>query len=219
MLGRLTLKAGLSNSIRTVPARCADPPWLVFISSTIADSQKLWCRCNFNYWIAAELEWKSIGPVDTDQAVDILDQVTSSAPRTSPQILGQLNLEITLRKQLPQRAEASILSKSTTINERSLEDDAFQPKSYTVKIERGNFIEPCYIGYPNSERSRFALRLLFDKSPYPPRTEWKKPEGGPEDGQFWDHKEFVGRRSPDLIKQGRAMNDGSVRGWEGCVIS
>lgn len=25
---------------------------------------------------------------------------------------------------------------------------------------------------------RFAIRLYFDKSPYPPRHEWKEPRGG-----------------------------------------
>ena len=104
------------------------------------------------------------------------------------------------------------------INELSLTDDAFRPKSYTVRIERGNFIEPCCIGYSSSESPRFALRLLFDKSPYPPRSEWKEPEGGPDGGQFWNHVEFVSRNSPDLIDKRKAMNDVSTGEWNNCII-
>lgn len=183
-------------------------------------TEKLWCRCNFNYWTAAELEWRSIElPRHPSQTVEIPGQVTSAAQNKNPKLLGQLDLEITLTKRLPQRGESSILAKSTMINERSLTDDAFRPKSYTIRIEQGNFIEPCYIGYSSSDRPRFALCLLFDKSPYPPRSEWRKPEGGPDGGQFWDHVEFVSRTSPNLARQGRAMNDVSTSGWNGCVVS
>ncbi|KAI1496189.1 hypothetical protein F5X99DRAFT_83935 [Biscogniauxia marginata] len=183
---------------------------------------ELWCRCNFNYWIAAELEWKRIEPPhDPSRIVEIPSQVASATQNRSPQLLGQLDLEITLAKRLSQRVESFIMTKNTVINELSLTDDAFRPKSYTVRIEKGNFIEPCYIGCPSSssEKPRFALRLLFDKSPYPPRSEWRKPEGGPDGGRFWDHVEFVSRTSPDLAKQGRAMNDVSSGGWNGCVVS
>lgn len=61
-------------------------------------------------------------------------------------------------------------------------------------------MEPCYVGISSSNEPEFLLRLVFDKSPYPPRSEWKKPEGGPDGGQFWDHKEFVSRRSPGADK-------------------
>ncbi|KAI2631042.1 hypothetical protein GGR54DRAFT_182694 [Hypoxylon sp. NC1633] len=181
---------------------------------------ELWCRCNFNYWIAADFEWKTIeSSGDLSRNAEMPSQVANATQKNSPELLGQLDLEITLSKRLPNRVETSILKKSTIINEKSLTDDAFQPKSYTVRIERGNFVEPCTIGYPNSDKSRYAFRLLFDKSPYPPRSEWRAPEGGPEGGQFWDHVEFVGQVSPDLAKQGRAMNEASAGGWSECVVS
>ncbi|KAH0556557.1 hypothetical protein GP486_005584 [Trichoglossum hirsutum] len=176
---------------------------------------ELWCRCNFNYWIAAELEWKSIGPLDRVEP----PEMASATQNKGPHLLGQLNLEITLAKRLPRRVQNSDLSKSTMINELSLTDDAFRPKSYTVGIEKGNFIEPCYVGYSSSGRPRFALRLVFNESPYPPRPEWRNPERGVDEGQFWDHKEFVGRSSPELEKQGRAMNDLPPAGWNPCVVS
>ncbi|KAF2231371.1 hypothetical protein EV356DRAFT_518537, partial [Viridothelium virens] len=172
----------------------------------VTNTSKLWCRCNFDYWIAAELQWKCIKSSNPNQVI-------GDAQNGNSLLLGQTNLEITLIKRLPQCAESSYLSKSSNLNELNLTDDAFQSKLYTVRIEHGNYIEPCAIGYLDSDRPRFARRLLFDKSPYPPRSEWRKPEGGPDGGQFGDHKEFVCRRSSDLGKQGRAMNDDESQGF------
>ncbi|KAI2465523.1 hypothetical protein F4781DRAFT_20980 [Annulohypoxylon bovei var. microspora] len=190
-----------------------------FIKFNRDGTGELWCRCNFNYWIAADIEWESIKPPrNPSQIAGIPSQTWSAAQNKGPQLLGRLDLEITLLKRLPKGAESSNLSKSTGANECSLTDDAFRPKSFTITIERGNFIEPSHVGYPSSNSSRFAFRLLFDKSPYPPRSEWRRPEDGPDDSQFWNHVEFVGRISPDLEKQGKAMNQESA-GWSECAVS
>ncbi|KAI1388058.1 uncharacterized protein F4822DRAFT_301113 [Hypoxylon trugodes] len=187
------------------------PILYIYIWESVNNNYKLWCRCNFNYWIAAVLEWKRIdSPRDPTEVAGV-------AQNRGPQLLGQLNLEIALVKRLPKWVEASILSKSTLINEFSLMDVAFQPKTYTVRIEKGNFIEPCSINCGNWNGWRYELRLLFDKSPYPPRCQWKQPEGGPDGGQFWDHREFVGRHLEDLPTGGRAMND--ISPWNGCIVS
>ncbi|KAI8959227.1 hypothetical protein F5Y11DRAFT_333834 [Daldinia sp. FL1419] len=180
---------------------------------------ELWCRCNFNVWIAAELQWKSLGSLgDSSENIETPSQAASSAQGRGPRLLGQLNVEITLEKRLPESVRTTILSKSTIINELSLTDEAFRPKSYTLRIERGNFIEPCYVGFPSADKPRFALRLIFNKSPYPPRPEWRKPDGGPDGGQFWDHVEFVARVSPELSNEGKAMNDISAGVWDGCTV-
>lgn len=182
---------------------------------------KLWCRIEFSYWIAADLTWKSIKPLDDHEKCDnqVTQIGTAANPSKSPHLLGQLHLEITLAKRLPERVRDSILSKSTIINELGLTDDAFLPKLYTIRIEKGNFIEPWCVGFWDSWRPRFALRLIFDKSPYPPRSEWKEPEGGPASCRFWDHVEFVGREDPELKKRGRAMNDVPSAIWNTCVAS
>lgn len=155
-----------------------------------------------------------------DQTADIKD---ASTQKNSSNILGQLNLEITLTKRLPSWAQISHLAKVTTkssevvnVNERTLTDDAFQPKLYTVRIEKGNFQAPCYL---ESTDWRYAYRLIFDKSPYPSRSQWTEPERGPDDSQFWDHIEFVGRSTPGLEKQGRAMNGPALEGWGSCIVS
>ncbi|KAI1165210.1 hypothetical protein F5B18DRAFT_670090 [Nemania serpens] len=114
---------------------------------------ELWCRCNFHYWTAVDLEWKSIGDPRTSQPAQ---------HDHCPQRLGELELEIILIKRLPQRLKPQS-SPYTLINKFA--DEAFQPKSYIVMIERGNFREPCSVGYASSDMPRFALRLVFDKSP------------------------------------------------------
>jgi hypothetical protein len=167
------------------------------------------------YFIVAELEWKSLSSPQPDQ----VETTGATGPR-SPQLLGQLNLEITLSKKLVKELLTSKSRLPTTMNEMFLSDDAFRPKLFTVRIEKGNFIAPSGIGFKDSPRERYALRLLFDKSPYPPREEWKRPEGGPDSNLFWDNVEFAGRPSPELEKKRRiAMNDVDSAGWGSCVVT
>ncbi|KAF2237046.1 hypothetical protein EV356DRAFT_565140 [Viridothelium virens] len=169
------------------------------------------CRCNFNYFIFADIQWKTIKSSNPSQD-------TGSTWTKTPKVLGQLDVEITLVNQLPQCGESTALLNMKNLNGNNLVDDSFQPKVYSIRIEEGNFKEPCDGSPPNSEQYRYARRLLFDKSPYPPRSEWKRPEGGPDSNQFWDIKEFVGRQSRDLRGKGRAMNDPDAGGWNRCVI-
>jgi len=176
---------------------------------------ELWCCKDGHFWIAAELEWKSI------ETSENTNEATTTVQKTGgPQLLGQLNLAITLIKRLPRQLDSQPGARDYVLNERGLTDEAFQLKKYTISIEKGNFIEPCYIGSSASklDRSRYELRLLFDRSPYPPRSEWIRPEGGPDSNQFWNIIEFVGRESSEL-KRGRAMNDNAGEGWSSCTVS
>ncbi|KAI1460603.1 hypothetical protein F4805DRAFT_369147 [Annulohypoxylon moriforme] len=179
---------------------------------------ELSCRCNFNIWILAELEWKSIKPPHgPSQIVEFPGQVSNNTWNKGPQLLGQLDLEITLLKQLSKRAKGTIVEKNTLVNEGSLTDDAFRTRQFTVRFEKGNFLEPVCTD-PNLDW-RYELRLLFDKSPYPPRSQWKEPEQGPDSCQFWDMIEFVSRHVPGLEKQGKAMNIASTGVLSGCSVS
>ena len=215
MSGALIRRAGLSNSTRTVPARlvCAQ----LLAHGMEAHTLQLWCRCNFNYWIAADLEWRVV-EIDgsTGPAVETPSQMGRDS--NSPHLLGQVDVEIRLINRLPERVRHSILATSTIINGLGLTDDAFAPKTYRVRIEQGNFVEPCHIGFPSSD-TRFTLRVLFDPSPYPPRSEWREPQqwGVDDGGQFWDQKEFVAQPAPGLAGRGEAMNNKAAGGGSGCV--
>ncbi|TGJ87995.1 hypothetical protein E0Z10_g718 [Xylaria hypoxylon] len=185
---------------------------------------ELECRCNLNYWILAELEWKSVKPQDTESSPTLgsSDQTTTVKNDSSqPELLGKLDLEMTLTRRLAGRARrwAELHPENEKYMNQSLTDDAYWTKSYTVRIERGNFIQPCYIGHQSSDTQRYSVRLLFDKSPYPPRPEWKNPQGGPDEGQFWDHVEFVGRAAPDSARRQRPMNGPTASSWNNCVVS
>ncbi|KAI9662744.1 MAG: hypothetical protein M1829_006139 [Trizodia sp. TS-e1964] len=174
---------------------------------------KLWCCIDFCWFIALELEWKSL-PLPA-QAEPVVDR----APGTpDSQLLGLLKVEITLLKKLAPGLDASMMRSSSIPNEHSLSDDAFRAKPFSIRIEKGNFTEPVWVGSEGSFRPRYTFRLLFDKSPYPPREEWKKPEGGPDSNKFWDNVEFVGRRSPELDGKGIAMNDVAPTGWRSCAV-
>jgi hypothetical protein len=116
-------------------------------------------------------------------------------------LLGQINLNITLTKRLPAWAQKSS-RKFPFANEGSLTDDAFQPKSFTVRIEEGDFEIPSQAWVPSKfahlhsgrPSLKFTRRLVFDVSPYPPKSEWKKGSHGKD---LWDFKEFVGK-SPQV---------------------
>jgi hypothetical protein len=171
-------------------------------------------------YIAAELEWKSLS---SPQPAELQVETTTATWGRSPQLLGQLNLEITLSTKLVEYLRPPKSKLSLDWNEHFLLDDAFRPKVYTVRIEKGDFIAPSGIGRgdgPYTTRPRYALRLLFVKSPFPPREDWRSPEGGPDSTHFWDYVEFAGRPSPELEKRWRApMNDPDSASWSSCVVT
>jgi hypothetical protein len=125
-------------------------------------------------------------PLDRVEPPGQTVEIAAVTLNKGPRLLGELNIEITLTKQLPRRVQTSPLPKPIpdhwyNFTELALKNDAFRPRSYTIRIEKGNFTEPCYIGSSSSYRPRFTLSLVFDKSPYPPRSKWRTPESGPDD--------------------------------------
>ncbi|KAE8402365.1 hypothetical protein BDV37DRAFT_284846 [Aspergillus pseudonomiae] len=83
------------------------------------------------------------------------------------------------------------------INEQLLTDAAFLPKEYTVTLEAGRFLCASDVGGGYSDSPRYGARLSFDKSPYPPREEWKETGGGVGANRFWEWREFCSRRVPE----------------------
>ena len=86
------------------------------------------------------------------------------------------------------------------LNESLLTDEAFKPKTFSVMLEKGNFLTPQdeMLSAEDKYTPRFAFRPEFDRSPYPPRSEWKEPQGAPDAMKMWEWKDFVGRKSPEL---------------------
>jgi hypothetical protein len=94
-----------------------------------------------------------------------------------------------------------MLETNKMVNAGSLTDDAFQPKSFIVRIEDGNFFTPESVctfkktGRSSEKTPDWTKRLVFDKSPYPLESDWKDSWKElwmtPADENYWDCKEFV----------------------------
>ncbi|KAI1826345.1 hypothetical protein F4861DRAFT_497977 [Xylaria intraflava] len=207
---------------------CSEEDWYFHFNESIRFNKdgtgELICWSNLHYWFLVELEWKSIR--SPDNKADRTTPPSPSRPITTrtgsdkAEFLGQLDLEITLTRRMAGRARRQKAS-NTTLEEASryLGDDALRTKSYTVRIERGNFIIPAFAGNGFPNQQRYSLRLLFDRSPYPPYSEWVNPPGEPEDGLYGEQVEFVARSAPDSARQHPPMNDPSAWSWNSCVVS
>jgi len=151
----------------------------------------------FCWFILSQFKWKST-------LVESIDKILQDDQ--SIHLLGTLNLEITITNRLPPRVqEAPVHTRNTMVNSGSLFDDAFLPKSFTLKIEQGAFVKAaCTIDsltetYSSSQPKhvpvpRYRKRLVFNKSPYPPESEWKdswKECWMMPDWNIWDVTELV----------------------------
>lgn len=133
-------------------------------------------------WIAAEFDWKPLPDLRS------LDHPSDPG---EDKLLGQMQIQLTLTKRRIPKLGHTDMSQYT-INESLLREEAFFPKTYTLSLESGVFctafdeMHMAEIPYT----PKFLLRLTFDKSPYPPRDEWKEPEGAPDAIQFWEWNKF-----------------------------
>lgn len=148
-------------------------------------------------YLASEFEWKLKNPDSLDTVVE-LDHNNSR----EGVLLSQFDIELTLTKRLHPRYQDNPIYAG--INERFLQDAAFLPKSYTIRLEHGRFDDPAYKNWSIWKNSRpffyqpdmYALRLVFDKSPFPPLDEWRDARDVAEAGRWPEIKEFVDRNIP-----------------------
>ena len=149
------------------------------------------CQVELNVFIAAEFNWKPLRPESFDQAINMS---SIGGSRNSPSLVSQFDIELTLAKRCIPSLRGPEEQKWALMHEAQLTDAAFLPRTYALRLEKGNFVAPSNhpFGWEPMATQRYALRLSFDPSPYPPRNEWKKPERGPDAMKMWDWKEFVG---------------------------
>lgn len=126
------------------------------------------CGVEHAILIAAEIDWKPLGDSSTilDRKIDM---------KTDFQV--SLDVEITLTKRfLPIFPHIG----PEHVNEANLIDAAFRPKIYKVELAKGRFTIPDWLHWEGQTSSPpqddpeiwFGLRVVFDKSPYPPLEEW-----------------------------------------------
>lgn len=112
-----------------------------------------------------------------DQVVDIS---SIGGTRKDPHLIALFELELTLAKR---RIPTMRCPEAQTwrMNESLLTDDAFLPKTYTVRLEKGNFLTPYNAMLPKKDQYilRFTLCLAFNKPPYPSQYKWKELGGVP----------------------------------------
>jgi hypothetical protein len=165
----------------------------------------LTCKYENNVWIACEISWKAKDP-------NALQQVITSTNPSS--LISQFALEITLQKRRISSLQDARWDKSE-LNEKLLTDAAFQPKTYTLRLEQGRFRTPHDLLNDGKNTPDwapwYAFRLVFDVSPYPPRQEWKwadeKPV--PDVYKFWEWKEFCNRELPKEAEETGVV----IAGW------
>jgi hypothetical protein len=133
-------------------------------------------------WIASKFEWKP---------GSLLDLVVKPSSSGDQGYMMQFNIEMTLTTRTPDREDFDW--SRTSVNQGVLKETAFVPKIYTITLEKGVFYTACDMRGPVNPQShpRFSLRLSFDKSPYPPREEWKENGLSAADANmFWEWREF-----------------------------
>lgn len=149
--------------------------------------KKLICCVELNVWIAAETEWKFQNPECSNKMIEIGNIIDNQGSifgwHKNPQPLHQFSIEMTLKRKCIPRIQAMGYS----LGEHFITQEAFKPKTFNVKLEKGNF---------STSHGQYGLRLVFDPSPYPPRSEWKDAYG-PDAMKMWEWKNFVGRKLPE----------------------
>lgn len=147
---------------------------------------QLQCRIEFHTWIASEFHWKEVSDsLDTIIPISDASDGGDEPHDVKPQTLGEVDLEIILTTNVSRRYRHIPPDKIRT-NEHYLLDDAFHPRQFKVRFERG-----CFSRLWGFSDAKSEFRLIFDPSPFPQRDMWKRPDRGPDAYEFWQWKVFV----------------------------
>ncbi|KAI8631215.1 hypothetical protein F5Y19DRAFT_473613 [Xylariaceae sp. FL1651] len=188
-----------------------DPNGSCQITFDKSGTGKLICRSEASVFIAAEFDWELASP--TSPAAAALSAI--AVDPASPTHLVTLPLTITLTKRRIPYLGDFATSRVLRLNEDLLHDSAFAPRTYAVRVERGDFLSTPDTGSSQTQQRelpkftpRFALRLVFDASPYPPAEAWRDPDGAPASFKVWEFTEFCGRPCGTVADSGGASSGG-----------
>jgi len=177
-----------------------------FVQKLTVRCGQLSCMAQLSYAFAVNMDWKILRQSEPEEPVEPSE--TAIAEDGKPQVLSRAKLEITLNATLAKSLQAREPSKFAAANERHLSKAAFTPRTFTITIERGNFMPKPLVGIAEGDfRHRYGLRLLFDKSPFPSREGFKTPDKSPVSGFKFDEMDmFVASRLPQSETREKAMN-------------
>ncbi|KAI0147778.1 hypothetical protein GGR57DRAFT_505383 [Xylariaceae sp. FL1272] len=166
---------------------------------------ELICRSELSVFIATEIDWELAPSSSASNSTTALTAI--SLDPSSSTHLATLSLKI----RLSSRRIASFGARK--MNEDLLHESAFEMKTYTVKLECGDFTATADARYyATSKRTapgyspRFSLKLVFDPSPYPPPECWKNPNEGPVSFKVWEFNEFCSRRSGTVADRDQGLS-------------
>lgn len=127
-------------------------------------------------YIAAQTEWKALGV-----SAALLEEVVDLAV-DSPDWSYTLDIELTLTKRptLPLQEQIAAKGWELRLQDVNLTEAAFRPKTFQIQVTKGKFgsKEIMELQKKRGEAVQedkgfwYGLRLLFDKSPFPPEEEW-----------------------------------------------
>ncbi|MBE3042646.1 hypothetical protein IMZ48_08730 [Candidatus Bathyarchaeota archaeon] len=141
------------------------------------------CGTGMSLFIAAIFDWKPTADRDAaslERAVAADDSGDGIPP-------VDIALTVTLsNRRMPQYGAMS--TAGWELHDTILAKGAFRAKTHAVRVERGTF---PIIGASDGLCHWYSLRLVFDKSPYPPLEEWVKKR--PADiHKYWERTDFYG---------------------------
>lgn len=68
---------------------------------------------------------------------------------------------------------------------------------YHITLEHGRFRNQFDVNHKILDGSLYALRIVFDPSPFPPEEKWNNESCGPHVMRLWECTEFNARRYPE----------------------
>ncbi|KAI1502510.1 hypothetical protein F5X99DRAFT_378924 [Biscogniauxia marginata] len=133
------------------------------------------CARELSVFIDSEFEWKlQQGSASLSRAMD-----------ASQDSSAELHIELTITKRPSTSRIERLGADAYKFDDDFFSDEVFLPKSYTVRLEKGR-ISVNSSGYT----WWYGLRLVFDKSPYPPPELWNKRRGAAEGNLFHERIDF-----------------------------
>jgi len=162
--------------------RVGSETWILFKKD---NTGKISSGAELLWAILADFEWKCTAVSSP------ADRVQASGDTGSPHLLRKFDLEITITKHVHRDPKMEVQAGQINVT-----DDALRSRSFSVRLEEGNFPLPDTFAYdgPGVE-TPYTKRLVFDKSPYPPESQWndywRESYTEPEGFNCWDQKIFV----------------------------
>lgn len=138
-------------------------------------------------YLGADIQWTCPDPESLSKVIDI--------PKTrGSQHLAQFNINMAIEKHPVPIFYSAGPHKFHP--ERALAEPAFQPKDFTICLEKGIFPTPICAKNPKDDphARKYALQLALNSSPYPPPEEWTNESNHSASGaRVWEWTTFASR--------------------------